>query len=130
MTNSNSKGKRGEREASKELARLFGVAARRGVQYQGGEESPDVVADIPEVHFEVKREERFRVWEAVEQAVADAGHHVPVVLHRPNKRPWLAVVRLDDLPRLALLLSQVLFTNPSHGAITCSPSETSPPTNS
>jgi hypothetical protein len=36
----------------------------------------------------------------LEQAIADAGDHIPVVLHRANKRPWVAIVRLDDLPRL------------------------------
>ena len=42
MVNSISKGKVGERELSKELSRLFGVAARRGQQYSGVE-GEDVV---------------------------------------------------------------------------------------
>jgi hypothetical protein len=42
---SRQKGKRGEREAAAELGQLLGVDARRGVQYQGGPESPDVVLD-------------------------------------------------------------------------------------
>lgn len=98
------KGKRGERELAKELARLFGVEARRGRQYQGSPESPDVVADIPGTHWECKRAEKLSVYAAVEQAAADAGDAVPVVAHRRSNKPWLAIMRLDDLPRLAVQL--------------------------
>jgi hypothetical protein len=35
-TKSRNKGKAGEREAAAEITRLFGVTARRGVQFQGG----------------------------------------------------------------------------------------------
>lgn len=102
---SKTKGKRGELEAAAELTRLFGVEARRGRQYQGGDDSPDVVAGVPGVHFEVKRVERLALWESVEQAAADAGpDQLPVVLHRASRRPWLAIVRLDDLPALAVQL--------------------------
>ena len=59
--NSRDKGARGERELAAELHRLFGVTARRGVQYQGGTDSPDVVSDFDEIHFEVKRTERLWV---------------------------------------------------------------------
>jgi hypothetical protein len=103
---SRNKGKVGEREAAAEIGRLFGVTARRGVQYQGGAGSPDIVADLPGVHFEVKRSEQYRVYEWLGQAVADAGENVPVVLHRRNASPWLAIVRLDDLPRLATRLAE------------------------
>jgi Holliday junction resolvase len=41
---SREKGKRGELELAAELRRLFGIEARRGVQYCGGGDSPDVVA--------------------------------------------------------------------------------------
>lgn len=98
--NSKRKGKTGELEASSELRRLFNVEARRGQQHQGGPDSPDIVTSIPGVHFEVSRAESLRLWEKVEQAVGDAGDNVPVVLHRGNRRPWLAIVRLDDLPEL------------------------------
>lgn len=104
MTNSRNKGARGEREAAHELSRIFGVEARRGRQFQGTDESPDVIVDIPDVHFEVKRLEAFRLYQALEQATADAGQKVPVVLHKQNRRPWVAIVRLDDLPRLAVQL--------------------------
>lgn len=102
---SRNKGKTGERELAHELTRVFGVTARRGVQFQGSPDSPDVVTDIPGIHIECKRTERFRLYEALEQAIADAGTGVPLVLHRQNKKPWVVVIRLDDLPRLAAILS-------------------------
>ena len=95
------KGAAGEREAAREISRVLNADARRGVQFAGGPDSPDVVADLPGVHFEVKRTERLSLWAAVDQAVGDAGEKTPVVLHRPNRRPWIAIVRLDDLPELA-----------------------------
>ena len=103
---SRNKGKVGERELAHELTRVLGVQARRGVQYQGGPNSPDVVTDIPGIHIECKRTERFRLYESLDQAVADAGTNLPVVMHRQNKKPWVAVVRLDDLPALAQILTQ------------------------
>jgi len=137
---SREKGASGERELARELSRLFGVEARRGCQYHGGpgryerrrvgatapgrEETgtkttdvlmnpgePDVVADIPDVHIECKRTERLRLYEALEQAIADAGEKVPVVVHRQNRRPWVAIVRLDDLPRLAVQIYLTLAEN-------------------
>jgi hypothetical protein len=98
------KGCRGELEAAAELGRLFHVEAHRGRQYQGCQDAPDVRAAIPGVHFEVKRVEALRLYPAIEQAIEDAGESVPVVLHRANQRPWVAIVRLDDLPKLAVQL--------------------------
>jgi len=104
-TKSRDKGQRGEREAAKRLAELFNVEAYRGRQYHGRDDAPDVKADIPGVHFEVKRTEKLRLWEAMDQAINDAADtDVPVVLHRANGKPWLAIVYLDDLPKLAVQL--------------------------
>lgn len=95
------KGKVGEREAAAEVTRIFGVAAKRGVQYQGGAGSPDIVTDLPGVHFEVKRCEKLRLYDALAQATNDASGSVPVVLHRQNGKPWVAIIPLEDVPRLA-----------------------------
>ena len=105
------KGKRGELDAAAAIRRVFGTEARRGRQYQGTDESPDVLADIPGVHFEVKRVEALRLYDALAQAAEDAGDGIPVVLHRANRRPWVAVVQLDDLPRLAVQLYLTLAAN-------------------
>ncbi len=94
------KGARGERELAAWL-RERGYSARRGQQFSGSPESPDVVClDVP-FHFEVKRAERIRLYAAMAQAIADAGDNVPVVAHRRNRGEWLAVLHLKDL--IALL---------------------------
>lgn len=112
---SRNKGKRGEREAAAELTRLFNVEARRGRQFQGSDNSPDIIVDIPDLHFEVKRCEGFRLYDALAQAAKDAGGNVPIVLHRQNQKPWVAIVQLDDLPRLAVQL--YLALDPLQAAI-------------
>lgn len=100
------KGKVGERELAGELSRLFGVQCRRGVQYSGL--GGDDVVGLPGVHVECKRTERLTLWEAVGQAVADSDARqppeVPIVAHRANGKPWVVVVRLDDLPALVRAL--------------------------
>src|SRR5881394_284754 len=95
--NSREKGKRGERQWRDEL-RANGYAARRGQQFSGSPDSPDVVCDsLPWIHFEVKAVERLNVEEAMEQARRDSqmqnaegrrqsgeggGRKVPIVAHR------------------------------------------------
>ena len=99
---SREKGKRGEREAAAEIRRILRTEAHRGRQYCGSDESPDIVTGIEGIHWEVKRAETLQLYNAVEQAVRDAGEQIPVVLHRQNNKPWVAIVRLEDLPRLAI----------------------------
>jgi len=111
MTNSKLKGKAGELEAARELARLFGCEARRGQQYSGGGDSPDVITSIYGVHFEVKRTNVLRLNDAMAQAVGDAGEKVPVVLHRANCQEWRVTLRLEDLPRLATQLYLTMVAN-------------------
>ncbi len=98
---SRDKGARGERDAAKEWASIFGGQARRGQQFAGGTESPDVVSSHENLHLEVKRCEAGNPYRWMDQAVRDAGDKVPVVLHRRNGRDWLLIVRLTDGPRLA-----------------------------
>jgi Holliday junction resolvase len=105
---SRNKGKRGEREAAAEIRRLFRTDARRGRQFSGSDESPDIVTNIEGVHFEVKRRETLRLYDALAQSIEDAGDKLPVVLHKQNRQPWVAIVRLDDLPHLAVQLHLTL----------------------
>lgn len=109
--NSREKGARGELEWAKEL-KDRGYEARRGQQFSGGGESPDVVHSIPGVHFEVKRTERFSLYAAVDQARRDAPKtSMPVVVHRCNddkrkascKGEWLVVLGADDFFRLLVM---------------------------
>ena len=69
--NSREKGKRGERQWRDEL-RANGYMARRGQQFAGSPDSPDVVCpDLAGIHFEVKAVERLNIYDAMEQARRD-----------------------------------------------------------
>lgn len=94
---SREKGKVGEREVA-ELLRAHGIQARRGVQYHGGVDSPDVVSDMHDIHLEVKRTEKLSLWDAMSQATQDARpDQIPVVVHRASKRQWVAVLPFEAL---------------------------------
>ncbi len=106
MTNGRAKGCRGEREGAQEWARVTGCQARRGQQFAGGTDSPDIVHDCGDIHLEVKRVERGNPYVWMDQAVRDCGGKIPLVLTRRNGKPWLAIVRLDDVPGLAQEIAQ------------------------
>lgn len=91
---SRDKGKRGEREVAAFL-RTQGYDAHRGVQYQGGPDSPDVVG-LPGVHIEVKRTERLDLYGALAQSKGDAGEDMPIVIHRKNDCEWVVIQPLKD----------------------------------
>ena len=94
---SRQKGKRGEREAAAELGAILGVEARRGVQYQGGPDSPDVVLPGVPIHVEAKRVEALNVYKAIEQASADAGGKIPLVWHRRNGKPSVLIIETSRI---------------------------------
>ncbi|MDH3376206.1 MAG: hypothetical protein OEQ39_04460 [Gammaproteobacteria bacterium] len=96
--NSRQKGNRGEREFAAFL-REHGYEARRGQQFSGGGDSPDVVSNLP-FHIEVKRTERFSLYPSMDQAKADAGDRVPIVCHRASHRPWVVVMDARDFLKL------------------------------
>lgn len=86
--------------------REHGYEARRGQQFSGGSDSPDVVHSIPGLHLEVKRVEAGNLYGWLEQAINDAGPgKVPVVMHRRNNREWVAILRFDDMMNLLLTRS-------------------------
>jgi Holliday junction resolvase len=94
--NSRQKGKRNELAWKDELI-AQGFQARRGQQFSGSPDSPDVVcADLDHLHFEVKAVESLNVHNAVEQAVRDAGSKIPVVAHKKNRTGWLVTMRSED----------------------------------
>jgi hypothetical protein len=110
--NSRAKGARGERQWRDEL-RAHGYDARRGQQFSGSPDSPDVVCEeLDWIHFEVKAVERLNIWDAMDQARRDAGRSevggqrsvisdqslvgkVPIVAHTRNFRPWLITVTAE-----------------------------------
>lgn len=95
--NSRDKGKRGERELAAFL-RANGFDARRGQQFAGGADSPDIISELLKwLHIEVKRVERLNLIDACAQAEGDCGGKRWVVIHRRNHAPWLFTGRLDIL---------------------------------
>lgn len=100
--NSRNKGKRGELEFVHYL-KDKGIEARRGQQYAGGGDSPDVMAGgiFKNYHFEVKRREAGNPYHWIEQAEHDAaGCNIPVVAHKRNGKKWLAIIDMDLLVNL------------------------------
>jgi Holliday junction resolvase len=96
--NSRAKGCRGEREWRDQLREAGFLKARRGQQFSGGTDSPDVVCpELPDVHFEVKRVESGNPYNWHDQAKCDAGNKIPVVAHKRNGRKWLAILSAEDL---------------------------------
>lgn len=88
--NSCQKGKAGEREAA-EFLRQHGFQSRRGQQFSGSPDSPDVVSDLP-YHVEVKRVEKLNLESACLQAERDSNGKPWIVLHRKNRGKWLVTI--------------------------------------
>lgn len=98
--NSRAKGAAAELQFSHYL-KDHGYEARRGQQFSGGDDSPDVVSNIDFIHWEVKRVEALQVYKSVEQAKRDAGEgRIPVVAHRKNREEWLAILPMEDFMKL------------------------------
>ncbi len=122
--NSKRKGKVGELEAAAKLREVFGCPVRRGQQYKGTPDSPDVVG-LPGIHVEVKRVEKLNIEVAMAQAKADCGcevtdsdkqkpddlwtvdyvKDVPIVMHRRNRGDWMFTICVDDIREFIRLLN-------------------------
>ena len=92
--NSREKGKRGERDF-RDFLRDMGFEARRGQQFAGGTDSPDVICEqLPHVHLEVKFSQQAIVGSAYleaawKQARDDAdGKKTPIVAFRRSREQW------------------------------------------
>lgn len=99
--NSREKGKRGELELAHTLTD-FGFPARRGQQFQGGADSPDIVCeDLSAFHIECKRVEVGNPYRWLKQAQRDAGDgKTPIVMHRKSNEEWVVVLALGDFLKL------------------------------
>ena len=94
--NSNLKGKTFEREIARYLREHGYTEARRGQQYKGGGDSPDVVG-LHGFHIEAKRTEHLRLYEALKQSIRDCAEgEKPIVIHRKNNEPSVVIMLLDD----------------------------------
>jgi Holliday junction resolvase len=98
--NSRSKGARGERMWRDEL-RAAGFTARRGQQFAGGADSPDVIcAELAGLHQEVKFVETLSLEKACEQAERDGGGKPWIVAHKRSRTPWLVTMNAELFFRL------------------------------
>jgi len=91
MINSKNKGKRGELEVAAFL-RKHGFEARRGQQFSGSPDSPDVVHSVDGFHIEVKFTEAFNAYKAMEQAENDCGEDTPIVFYRKKRKRWMVLI--------------------------------------
>lgn len=105
--NSRAKGARAEREAAKAVTEMFGVEARRGQQFSGIGESPDIVTGLKGIHFEIKHVQQLNLRAAYEQAERDAKNgDIPVVMHRRNKEDWFLTFKFKDVKSIIKLLKK------------------------
>lgn len=122
--NSRRKGAEAEVEFGHLLQSKGWLDARRGQQYSGGSGSPDVVG-VPGVHFELKRTNSLRLYDAIDQSRNDAAAsgNMPVVAHRcDNDRrkgtcrgEWLAILSIEDFLEL---LKKAGYAQPEPGSDT------------
>lgn len=89
------KGRVAERELSG-ILQNHGIPARVGDPLNYGSQ-PDITG-IPNIHAEVKRTEKMRLNEWLDQATGDARRFggCPAIFHRSNRRPWTVTMLLED----------------------------------
>lgn len=105
--NSRDKGKRGEL-LWRDVLRGFGwAAARRGQQFSGGGDSPDVVGGPGRIHWEVKFVERLNIREAMRQAIRDSVDKIPAVAHKTSREDWLVTLGAKDFLKIIAMLEQL-----------------------
>lgn len=96
--NSKNKGKTGELELAS-LLRQYGFGeCRRGKQYSGSEESPDITG-LPFIHIECKRVEKLNLETAYRKAKEECKKKIPVIFHRRNRQEWMVTMSMDDFMR-------------------------------
>lgn len=102
------KGKRAEREAA-ELIRSWGIAARRGQQYAGDPDAPDVVAATPGLAWEVKARKQGHPGKWLEELLKNCHDgDIPVVLHKRDRQPWLLTIFAMQAPSFSTRLRLAL----------------------
>lgn len=104
--NSRRKGAAGERELA-EFIRSYGYAARRGQQFSGHPDAPDVVTELDAHMFaDAKRVENLHIHPALAQVVRDEGGRgrLPVVFYKRNRSDWIAIMPATELMKLIVKL--------------------------
>jgi Holliday junction resolvase len=100
MTNSRRKGKTGELEVVK-LLRDYGFEARRGQQFKGTADSPDVIHNLNPFYIEVKRRQSVNLYTTLEKAdIEKPDGHKSIVFHRKDGKQWLVSMGAEDFLQL------------------------------
>lgn len=100
---SRDKGARFEREVVRVLRAHGWEHAGRSSDGRHQAGRGDIVNPPAGTHIECKFQERLNVPKAFDQAIADAGDLIPVLVHRPSRHAIMATLELDELlPLLAL----------------------------
>jgi len=112
MTNSRQKGKRGELEVV-HLLKSYGFEARRGQQFKGTEDSPDVIHSMKGFFIEVKLRQAFNLHATIHQADMEAAdNESALVFHRKNGEAWLVTMYAEDFLEIIAGLSDGIQTRP------------------
>lgn len=116
---SRTKGARGELEAAEALSRI-GLDCARTAQRTGKTGLPDLDCEGLDLHIEVKRTERLNPYAFMDQAVSDSTRtrRCPLVVMRSSHKPWLILLRLDDVPRFAEEVRRAASVQPTPSAET------------
>lgn len=86
------------------LLQKYGFEARRGQQFKGTKDSPDVIHDMAGFFIECKKREGFTfpaMYEALAKAQSEAPEgHRSIVFHKRNRKPWIVVMDADEFMTL------------------------------
>lgn len=100
------KGGSAEREIVAKLQAAGFLGARRN--FRSGANGGGDVVGVPDVHLEVKRQERVCVWEWIQQAEHDAfPTDVAIVAFRRSRSSWYGIVDFDVLVGLLAELREL-----------------------
>ena len=95
--NSRTKGKVGELEIVN-ILKSYGIEARRGQQFKGTNDSPDVIHNLEPFEIEVKRVQNLNLHKAMNKTIETMEESkIATVWHRKNGTEWLVTMRMTDL---------------------------------
>ncbi len=97
MTNSRNKGAEGEREVARILRKELGIDVHRNWQAQAAGGGADIL--IPGWAVEVKRAKVLRIapWWTQAAIQANSSGLRPVLIYRPDRGNWRALMAINDL---------------------------------
>ena len=111
---SRDKGARGERELAVKFEEVFGCKARRGRQFCGSPDSPDIQTTLPGIRPECKRVERFKDCDTTEQATADAADKVPVACRREESQGTDSLRQIEERATICRLFQALSPKEPGN----------------